>query len=352
MADVNVNKSSTDSNASTNSKRKNPCSPDDMPSYIKQTTRQTKPRRLSYSADDLDKTTLIDHSKVDKILARKPGVTFNIQELICSILKDDSFINKLVPKICESVCDNIHEKYERLLNEVVKPLQDTVNNQAAMIQEQKGTIDKHVKKLVEHEFTITRQAERINELENQYYDLNIRLDDQEQYSRRTSLRFHNVPCPDPRNVHKMNTDKIVLDICNSNLEVPTTLNELGRTHPIGKVRGGNVQVIARFITYRQRQAVYSSKSKLKNNPNKVFITENLTTRRRKIMDELNYLRTNRKISACWSMDGRLFAIGLNSNSVQMIKGIDDIRHLLTKCPPVSRPITTDNLSNPDTNEVQ
>ena len=127
MADVNVNKSSTDSNASTNSKRKNPCSPDDMPSYIKQTTR--------------------DDSKVDKILARKPGVTFNIKELICSILKDDSFINKLVPKICESVCDNINEKYERLLNEVVKPLQDTVNNQAAMIQEQKGTIDKHVNKI-------------------------------------------------------------------------------------------------------------------------------------------------------------------------------------------------------------
>jgi hypothetical protein len=90
-----------------------------------------------------------------------------------------------------------------LLNEVVKPLQDTVNNQAAMIQEQKGTIDKHVKKLVDHEFTITRQAERINDLENQYYDLDIRLDDQEQYSRRTSLRFHNVPCPDPRNVHKI-----------------------------------------------------------------------------------------------------------------------------------------------------
>jgi hypothetical protein len=74
------------------------------------------------------------------------------------------------------VCDNINEKYEQLLNEVVKPLQDTVNNQAAMIQAQKGTIDKHVKKLVDHEFTITRQAERLNELENQYYDLDIRLE--------------------------------------------------------------------------------------------------------------------------------------------------------------------------------
>ena len=75
-----------------------------MLSYIKQTTRQIKPRRLSYSAHDRDKTTLIDDSKVDKILARKPGVTFNIQELICSILKDDSFINKLVHKPSVSQC--------------------------------------------------------------------------------------------------------------------------------------------------------------------------------------------------------------------------------------------------------
>ena len=79
----------------------------------------------------------------------------------------------------------------------------------------------------------------------------------------------------------MNTDKIVLDICNNNIEVPITLNELGRTHPIGKVRGGKVQVIARFIAYRQRQAMYSSKSKFNNNPNKMFMMENLTTRRRK-----------------------------------------------------------------------
>ena len=104
-----------------------------------------------------------------------------------------------------------------------------------------------LKTLVDHECTIIRQAERKCELENQYYDLDNRLDDQLQYSRRTSLPFHNVPCPDPRNVHKMNTDKIVLDICNNNLEVPITLNELGRTHPIGKVTGGKVQVIARFI---------------------------------------------------------------------------------------------------------
>ena len=57
-------------------------------------------------------------------------------------VKYDSFINKPVPKICEAVCDTIHENYERLLNEVAKPLQDTVNYQADIIQNQNGTIDK------------------------------------------------------------------------------------------------------------------------------------------------------------------------------------------------------------------
>ena len=52
------------------------------------------------------------------------------------------------------------------------------------------------------------------------------------------------------------------------------------------------------------------------------------------------------------MDGRLFAIGLKSNYVTLIKGIEDIRNLLAKCPTVSRAIATDNLSNPETNEDQ
>jgi hypothetical protein len=84
----------------------------------------------------------------------------------------------------------------------------------------------------------------------------------------------------------------------------------------------------------------------------MFITENLTTPRRKIIDKLNYLSTNRKVNACWWMDGRLFAIGLNGNSVALIKDIAHLRHLLVKCPPVSHTITTDNLSKPDIDEDQ
>lgn len=52
------------------------------------------------------------------------------------------------------------------------------------------------------------------------------------------------------------------------------------------------------------------------------------------------------------MDGRLFTTGLNSNYVALIKGIDDVRHFLAKCPPISHAIATDNLSKPETDEDQ
>jgi hypothetical protein len=51
-----------------------------------------------------------------------------------------------------------------------------------------------------------------------------------------------VPCPDNRNVHKQNTGQFVLDICDNYFKTPISLNELDRTHPIGKVRDGKVQV--------------------------------------------------------------------------------------------------------------
>jgi prefoldin subunit 5 len=330
---------------SDSTKRKNPCSPDDLPGHQKQVSRQTKPRKLSYSADDLDKSG-IDDTKVEQILAKKPGITFNIQELVCSVLKDDSFINKLVPKICESVCQKLEEKYVNLVNDVVKPLQESVIKQAELIKQQSTTIDKHVVKLTQHEHTVNKQDEHIKtlqqtvtdlkgnitDLQNNLSDLDIRLEDQEQYSRRTSLRFHNIPCGDTRNLYKMNTDQIILDICNDVLKVPITINEIGRTHPIGKVRGGKIQVIARFSTYRQRNLVFSAKRNLKNHKDNVFITENLTPRRRKIMDELNYLRVKRRIQACWSHDGRIFAIGVNSRSTDLITCIDDIYFMLDKYP--------------------
>ena len=83
-------------------------------------------------------------------------------------------------------------------------------------------------------------------------ELEIRLESQEQYSRRTSLRFHNIKVPvneRGRIIHPINTDDLILDICNTLLCVNLTINDIGRSHVIGRAKSGKCQVIVRFLSH-------------------------------------------------------------------------------------------------------
>ena len=92
--------------------------------------------------------------------------------------------------------------------------------------------------------------------------IDMRLEEQEQYSRRTSLRFHNVRVPTDQKgniIQPVDTDGIVLKIDNKNLNVPLDIHHIGRSHPIGEVKDGKISIIVRFLTYRQRHMVFSNK---------------------------------------------------------------------------------------------
>ena len=119
----------------------------------------------------------------------------------------------------------------------------------------------------------------VDALYNKIIELESRIEGQEQYSRRTSLHFHNIKVPvDERGnaKHPVNTDEFILNVCNDKLGLDINLHDIGRSHIIGKVKDGKSQVIVRFISYRTRNKVYSNKKGLKNHPDKIFITENLT----------------------------------------------------------------------------
>ena len=74
---------------SDSTKRKNPYSPHDFPDHQKQVSRQTKPRKFSYSADELDKSGIND-TNVEQILAKKPGtnIKMNTDQIILDICND------------------------------------------------------------------------------------------------------------------------------------------------------------------------------------------------------------------------------------------------------------------------
>jgi len=104
-------------------------------------------------------------------------------------------------------------------------------------------------------------------------------------------------------IQPVDTDSIVLGICNTDLGLKLDIHHISRSHPIGEPKEGKIYIITRFLTYKQRQLVVSNKKKMKGNPDKMFIAENLTKHRYDLIKRLNILRTNGKIHSYWTHDG-------------------------------------------------
>jgi len=161
-------------------------------------------------------------------------------------------------------------------------------------------------------------------------NVETRIEEQEQYSRRTSLRFNNVKVPTNRKgeiIQPVDTDSIVLEICNKDLGLKLDIHHIGRSHPIGEPKDGKISIITRFLTYRQRQLVFRNKKKLKGNPDKMFIAENLTKHRYDLIKRLNTLRKNGKIHSYWTHDGSVLVKKTEQSRTINIKNRKDVYEL-------------------------
>ena len=67
------------------------------------------------------------------------------------------------------------------------------------------------------------------------------------------------------------------------------------------------QHICRIKNWKIKNAIYMSKTNLKNNTEKIFITKDLTKTRQFIVKELNTQKRDNKIHSFWTFDGRIFA---------------------------------------------
>ena len=167
----------------------------------------------------------------------------------------------------------------------------------------------------------------INALYNKIKELESRIEGQEQYSRRSSLRFHNIKVSvDERgNVkHHVYIDGLILNVCNNKLGLDINLHDIGRSHIIGKVKDGKSQVIVRFISYRTRTKVHSNKKGLKNHQEKIFITENLTKYRTELVKQLAELKFNGLLYTYCTSDGRIFIKQNTTSCKLLINNRDDI----------------------------
>lgn len=321
---------SLDSTDPTNNKRPSPESPEGLPATEKQTQRQIR-RRNSFG----DMTELKPLTK--KQLAAQKNLADKVLEILSSPEVLDSIIPVLASKIGQSLSTMIEQQVNERVQAETKSLREELAKQSADIKHNETKICKqfieisHLERVTRESITAVKERERdIDALYQKIADLEYRLENQEQYSRRTSLRFHNVPVPigdDGKIAHPVNTDQLILDICNQKMKLNIQLQDIGRTHVIGKVRNGKSQVIVRFISYRTRHLVYSNKKALKNDSNGTFISENLTQFRTSLVKRIAKLKNDNQIEAYWTFDGRIFVKRTEDSTKLIINCHDDISNL-------------------------
>ena len=167
-----------------------------------------------------------------------------------------------------------------------------------------------------------------DDLSSHITDLEAKIDNLEQYSRRncliltgcqekqakSQLYTHDLDVIEQKDQEEENTDEIVLDVFRNIMGMRIGIDEVERTHRLGRKAYINSTredrlpksgrpIIIKFSAYRKRQEIFSNKKKLKGSD--LLLTENLTKTR---MHLLTKAREIVGVKNCWTVDGRIVAI--------------------------------------------
>lgn len=163
-----------------------------------------------------------------------------------------------------------------------------------------GDLEKQISTLKD---VITAKDSQITSLTEQVKSLESRLDNQEQYSRRNSLRINGLP-----ESNEGSANSVVLDLFTKGMGCDIQLTDIDRAHRIGRTdSSGKIRpMLVKFTSYRSRDIVFRAKSHLKKDQTKkIFINEDLTAARSALFFKARQMRKEKRITDCWTSDGKI-----------------------------------------------
>ena len=100
-------------------------------------------------------------------------------------------------------------------------------------------------------------------------NLNDKLDDFEQYGRRTSIRMHNVNYASSEDDACTET---AVNVIRNLMKVDLRADDIERCHSVGKPNQKGVgPLFIKFKSYRCKKLIYKAILNLKGNPDKIFV---------------------------------------------------------------------------------
>ena len=230
--------------------------------------------------------------------------------------------------------NNILLENKRISGEVME-LKSTVQKQKAQLSAIKEALDLTTKQCANAEKELAAVRNQLAEQEGEIaelYDLQDRL---EQYTRKNSLEFHGIP-----ESAYSSPEEVVLKIAEA-LEVPVDPQDIEISHKLNNK--GNKAIIAKFISHKVKSNLYRARTKLKRikmtdlfpgssyatttEANRIYINENLTSYRRRIMKKANEKRRDGELLSVWSLDGTIFVKTSPAGRPIKIIEPEDLDHL-------------------------
>ena len=217
----------------------------------------------------------------------------------------------------------ISDKLDELRNDL-KADNESLHRQISELREEIARKDEIIRTLEGNVLNAVSTANKVRDelfvKSERITALELAVDELEQYGRRTSVRISGLG---PLN---LGTDfkAIVADVAEA-MACDVDPSEIDRAHPVGK---DGQQLIVKFTTYTARAKFFESRRRLKDKRRNVFINEDLTARRHRMLQRLLASRKEKKIDNTWTKDGRIFA--LVKGKRLLIRNDADIDNLLSQ----------------------
>ena len=239
-------------------------------------------------------------------------------ELVQPLLKAFSH-----PSIIEHIREMIPSS-KAIANMVTEALEDRLVSLEYQLSEKKTKSDELQDVIIElehrvdsHEAQELCDAKRFKELNGRIEELEEIADDQEQYSRRTSVRINGVP---------ESEGEAIISVINPVFQAINCHPTINRIHRVGAPRKegkGPRPILCQFTTYPDKALVMKHRKSLNDSMNHVFINEDLTRKRARVLYGARKLKKDKFIKDAWSYDGRL-AIKDNKLKIHTIRKLSDL----------------------------
>ena len=216
-----------------------------------------------------------------------------------------------------------------LSDEIDKLVQQKVLNETADLRNRVTSLETDNKDLQESIFVLETK-------------LSTKIDDLEQYSRRSGLRTAGIT-----ETEHENTDDKVLYLA-TRLIIDISLRDIDRRHCEGPVRASTAsiadedgppsrprEIIMKLKSHQAQISLLQGRKTLWQNKEKVFINEDLTKTRKSLAYKGRQLKRERKILKTWVYDGNVLVTNRGGSKVKIVQNseLDEYREL--KVPPAS-----------------